>query len=65
MFSGESSANERVGKEGFELKCYFGLQRVFLDKFVVKYQEDIPQLFNVYKGKMDFLELDFGSDIRG
>ena len=39
--------------------------RVFLDKFVVKYQEDIPHLFNVYKGKMDFLELDFGSDIRG
>ncbi|RVW98336.1 hypothetical protein CK203_034241 [Vitis vinifera] len=66
VFSGESSANEGVGKEEFELKCYFGLHwKGFLDKFVVKYQEDIPHLFNVYKGKMDFLELDFGSDIRG
>ncbi|XP_059438914.1 transcription termination factor MTERF15, mitochondrial-like [Corylus avellana] len=32
-------------------------ERRFLEKFVIKYQDDIPQLLNVYQGKKDVLEV--------
>jgi mTERF domain-containing protein len=32
-------------------------ERRFLEKFVIKFQNDIPQLLNVYQGKMDLLEV--------
>jgi mTERF domain-containing protein len=32
-------------------------ERSFLEKFVIKYQDDIPQLLNVYQGKKDLLEV--------
>jgi mTERF domain-containing protein len=32
-------------------------ERIFLEKFVIKFQNDIPQLLNVYQGKMDLLEV--------
>jgi mTERF domain-containing protein len=32
-------------------------ERRFLEKFVIKFQDDIPQLLNVYQGKMDVLEV--------
>ncbi|KAJ9696996.1 hypothetical protein PVL29_008968 [Vitis rotundifolia] len=33
----------------------------FLDKYVIKYQDEIPRLPDVYQGKVDFVELGFGS----
>ena len=32
-------------------------ERRFLEKFVIKFQDDIPQLSNVYQSKMDVLEV--------
>ncbi|GLT53764.1 hypothetical protein SLA2020_270140 [Shorea laevis] len=32
-------------------------ERIFLEKFVTKFQNDIPQLLNVYQGKTDLLEV--------
>lgn len=46
------------------VKKYLGLRtflnpttRAFLDRFIIKYQEDVPQLLNVYHGKMGIQEL--------
>ncbi|XP_057965491.1 uncharacterized protein LOC131156056 [Malania oleifera] len=33
---------------------------VFWDEFVSKYQDDVPELLNVYEGKIDLQELGFG-----
>ena len=33
----------------------------FLDKYVIKYEDDIPQLLDVYQGKVSFMELEFGA----
>ncbi|KAJ9696994.1 hypothetical protein PVL29_008966 [Vitis rotundifolia] len=33
----------------------------FLDKYVIKYRDDIPQLLDLYQGKVSFMELGFGS----
>ncbi|GMY16465.1 transcription termination factor mterf15, mitochondrial [Fagus crenata] len=32
-------------------------EKCFLEKFVIKFQDDVPQLLNVYQGKMGLLEL--------
>lgn len=37
-------------------------ERDFLDKYVIKFQEYIPQLLNIHQGKMSFLELGFESE---
>ncbi|KAJ9696407.1 hypothetical protein PVL29_008565 [Vitis rotundifolia] len=37
-------------------------ERVFLARFVIKYEEQVPQLLNVYKGKLGLPELGFGSE---
>ncbi|RVW61788.1 hypothetical protein CK203_063336 [Vitis vinifera] len=34
----------------------------FFDKFVVKYEQDVPELLNVYQGKIGILELGFVSE---
>ncbi|KAK2990587.1 hypothetical protein RJ640_019867 [Escallonia rubra] len=33
------------------------VEKYFLEKFVTKYEEEVPQLFSVYKGKVDALEI--------
>ncbi|GMP87792.1 hypothetical protein CsSME_00040024 [Camellia sinensis var. sinensis] len=38
-------------------------EEVFLDKFVNKYQDDVPGLKNIYLGKMDLVEPRLGSKI--
>ncbi|KAF8369306.1 hypothetical protein HHK36_032683 [Tetracentron sinense] len=37
-------------------------EKYFLERYVTKYQEEVPQLLNVYQGKMDILELGFRSE---
>ena len=37
-------------------------EKDFLDKFVVKYEKDVPELLNVYQGKIGILELGFVSE---
>ena len=34
----------------------------FSDKFVLKYEQDVPELSNVYQGKIGILELGFVSE---
>lgn len=34
----------------------------FLDAFVTKYQDQVPQLLNVYQKKTDVLELGIGNE---
>ncbi|KAL6339649.1 hypothetical protein AAG906_034734 [Vitis piasezkii] len=36
-------------------------EKVFLARFVIKYEEQVPQLLSVYKGKLGLPELGFGS----
>ncbi|KAK3194019.1 hypothetical protein Dsin_025329 [Dipteronia sinensis] len=35
-------------------------EKLFLDRFVIKFQDQVPQLLNIYHGKTDLLELGFG-----
>lgn len=50
-------------KKDFNLSSFLILRnKDFLDKFVTKYQKDIPQLLNVYQGKLNLLELGFKSE---
>ncbi|KAF8401523.1 hypothetical protein HHK36_012463 [Tetracentron sinense] len=37
-------------------------EKYFLERYVTKYLEEVPQLLNVYQGKMDILELGFRSE---
>ena len=37
-------------------------EKKFLDRFVIKYQNHIPQLLNLYKGEVGILELGFASE---
>ena len=36
-------------------------ERDFLDKYVIKHQDNVPQLLDLYQGKVSFAELGFGS----
>ena len=33
----------------------------FVDKYVIKNLDDIPQLLDLYQGKVSYIELEFGS----
>ena len=37
-------------------------EKEFLEKFVIKYQNEIPELLNLYKGEVGVLELGFASE---
>ncbi|CBI37153.3 unnamed protein product, partial [Vitis vinifera] len=37
-------------------------EKKFLDRFVIKYQNHIPQLLNLFKGEVGILELGFASE---
>ncbi|KAJ0097494.1 hypothetical protein Patl1_29119 [Pistacia atlantica] len=37
--------------------CVKPVEKLFLDRFVTKYQEQVPQLFDIFQGKIDLLEL--------
>ena len=36
-------------------------ERDFLDKYVIKHQDNVPQLLDLYQGKVSFAELGYGS----
>ena len=36
-------------------------QRDFMDKYVIKYQDEVPLLLDLYQGKVSLMELEFGS----
>ncbi|KAF2322061.1 hypothetical protein GH714_006138 [Hevea brasiliensis] len=41
---------------------FMASEKLFLERFVIKYQEHVPQLLDIYQGKMGLTELGFGFD---
>ena len=50
-------------KKDLNLISYFMClnQRDFMDKYVIKYQDEVPLLLDLYQGKVSLMELEFGS----
>ena len=61
MFSGKNSSNEGVS-EALCLSFLGSSETTFFNRFVVKYEQVVPELLNVCQGKIGILELGLASE---